>query len=249
MWDMLAITLKYLWFIVIPAGLIGVAMLKIRKANVLAEKGISTNDADAAYRVIAAAVVFTAGGIGMVQLMGGISSPFFLYSGNLNNAYVVAGKSVLGLFWLGFLAWVWGSSQFMTYAKLILPRKLNVLLPLAKPFASLVAILGMGLLMFYQGNRVSFAISNRSQQSIEWITIIDQDSHYRIDAIDHQNPTVLSIPLNDLGTFKVRYKFKDRSQTWQAAIPFTISEFSVGFVQLVLNREEKLQVSDHRLLR
>lgn len=249
MWDTVAFILKYLWFIVIPLGLIGVTLFKIRKANVLSEKGVSSHEANAAYRVIAVAVVFTAGGIGLVQWVGGINSPFFLYSGNLDNAYVVAGKVVLGLFWLGFLGWVWGSRQFVTYAKLVLPRKAIVLLPLAKPFASLVACAGLGLLMFYHANRVPFAISNLSPQTIEWIAIIHQDNRYLIDAIGKQNPTVISVPMKGSGAFKIQYKLKDGNSTLQAAIPFTISEFSMGFVQVVFNRDGTLQIADRRLLR
>lgn len=247
--DAVAIVLKYLWFIVIPIGLVGVTVFKLRKANVLSEKGVSSSEANAAYRVIAAAVVVTAAGIGLVQLAGGIDSPFFLYSGNLNNVYVIAGKLVLGLFWLGLLVWAWGSRQFVTYAKLVLPRKANALLPLAKPFASLVAIIGLSFLIFYQGNRVSFAILNLSSQSIEWIAVIHQDSRYRIDAIPQQQQTVHSVPLNDSGAFKIQYKLKDDDNAWQAAIPFSISEFSMGFVQLVFNRDGKLQIIDHRFLR
>jgi len=249
MWDVVAIFLKYLWFIVIPVGLISVTLFKLRNANVLAEKGVSNSEANAAYRVIAAAIVVTASGIGLVQLAGGINSPFFLYSGNLGNDYVVAGKAVLGLFWLGFLAWVWGSNQFTTYAKLILPRKAGVLLPLAKPFASLVVVLGLSLLIFYQGNRVPFAILNLSGQAIERIAILHQDNRYRIDEIPQQKSIVRSIPLNGSGSFKIQYKLKDSDKTWQGAIPFTISEFSMGFVQLVFSRDGKLHVLDHRLLR
>ena len=249
MWDTVAIVLKYLWFIVIPIGLVCVTVFKMRKANVLSEKGVSSSEANAAYRVIAAAVVVTAAGIGLVQLAGGIDSPFFLYSGNLNNVYVIAGKLVLGLFWLGLLLWAWGSRLFVTYAKLILPRKANALLPLAKPFASLVAIIGLSFLIFYQGNRVSFAILNLSSQSIEWIAVIHQDSRYRIDAISQQQQTVLGIPLNGSGVFKIQYKLKDNDNTWQATIPFPISEFSMGFVRLVFNPDGKLHISDHLLLR
>ncbi|HVK98171.1 MAG TPA: hypothetical protein VM553_00090 [Dongiaceae bacterium] len=247
--DAVAIVLKYLWFIVIPIGLVGVTVFKMRKANVLSEKGVSSSEANAAYRVIAAAVVVTAAGIGLVQLVGGIDSPFFLYSGNLNNVYVIAGKSVLALFWLGFLMWVWGSRQFVTYAKLVLPRKANSLLPLAKPVASLVAIIGLSFLMFYQANRVSLAILNLSPQSIEWIAVIHQDSRHRIDAIPQQQQTVHSVPLNDSGTFKIQYKMKEKDNIWQATIPFPISEFSMGFVKLVFDRDGKLHIADHLLLR
>jgi hypothetical protein len=45
------------------------------------------------------------------------------------------------------------------------------------------------------------------------------------------------------------YKLKDDDNAWQAAIPFSISEFSMGFVQLVFNRDGKLQITDHRFLR
>lgn len=249
MWDAVAIVFKYLWFIVIPIGLVGVSLFKMRNANALSEKGVSSNEANAAYRVIAIAVVTTAGGIGLVQLVGDIDSPFFLYSGNLNNVYVVAGKLVLGLFWLGLLVWAWSSSQFVTYAKLILPRKANALLTLAKPFASLVAIIGLSFLVFYQGNRVSFAILNLSPESIEWIAVIHQDSRYHIDDIPQQEQTIHSVPLNGSGAFRIQYKLKDSDNTWQAAIPFTISEFSMGFVQLVFNRDGKLHITDHRLLR
>ena len=249
MWGTVAIILKYLWFIVIPIGLIGVTLFKMRKASVLSEKGVSSAEANTAYRVIAAAVVLTAGGIGLAQQAGGINSPFFLYSGNLSNHYVVAGKVVLGLFWIGLLVWAWGSSQFMTYAKLLLPRKLSFLLPLAKPFASLVAVIGLSLLMFYQGNRVPFAILNLSDKSIERIAIIHQDKLYRIDGIPTQKPIIRSVPLNGSGTFNIQYKLKDSDQTWRAAIPFTISEFSMGYVQLVFGRDGKLRVADHRLLR
>lgn len=249
MLDAVAIVLKYLWFMVIPLGLVGVALFKRRNAGVLAEKGVSGNEANAAYRVIAAALVVTAGGIGLVQLAGGIDSPFFLYSGNLNNVYVVAGKLVLGLFWLGLLVWAWGSRQFVTYARLMLPQKASALLPLARPFASLAAVIGLSLLIFYQGNRVSFAILNLSPESIEWVAVIHEDSRYHIDAIPQQQQTVHSVPLNGSGAFKIQYKLKDKDNTWQAAIPFSISEFSMGFVQLVFNRDGKLHVTDHRLLR
>ena len=249
MWDTTAIILKYLWFIVIPLGLIGLILFKIRKASVLTEKGVSSAEADAAYRVIAAAIVLTAGGIGLAQLAGGIANPFFLYSGNLHNHYVVAGKVVLGLFWLGLLVWAWGSRQFMTYARLILPRKARVLLPLAKPFASLVAAVGLSFLAFYQGNRVPFAILNLSNHAIERIAIIHQNNRYPIDGIPQQTPIVRSIPLNGSSAFKIQYKLKDSDKTWQAVIPFTISEFSMGFVQLIFSRDGKLRVMDHRLLR
>lgn len=249
MLDAVAIVLKYLWFLVIPLGLVGVTLFKRRNAGVLAEKGVSSSEASAAYRVIAAALVVTAGGIGLVQLAGAIDSPFFLYSGNLGNVYVVAGKLVLGLFWLGLLVWAWGSRQFVTYARLMLPRKASGLLPLAKPFASLVAVIGLSLLIFYQGNRVSFAVLNLSPQSIEWVAVIHEDSRYRIDAIPHQQQTVHSVPLNGSGVFKIQYKLKDTDNIWQAAVPFPISEFSMGFVQLVFNRDGKLHVTDHRLLR
>ncbi len=250
MWDTAAIILKYLWFIVIPLGLAGVILFRMRKADVLAEKGVSSDEANAAYRVIAAAVVATAGGIGLVQFAGGIGSPFFLYSGNLNNGYVVAGKLVLGLFWLGFLIWVWSSRQFVTYAKLILPRKATkLLLPLAKPFATVAVMIGLSFLIFFQANRVPFAILNQSPQSIEWIAVIHQDTRYRIDEIPQQKPTIHNVPLNGSGAFKIHYKLKDSDSTWQAAVPFTISEFSMGFVQLVFNQDGKLHIFDRRVLR
>lgn len=249
MLDAVAVAVKYLWFIVIPIGIVGLTLFKMRKADVLSEKGVSSDEANAAYRVTGAAVVATAGCIGLVQFAGGINNPFFLYSSNLDNAYVVAGKLVLGLFWLGLLVWAWGSRQFVTYAKLILPRRANALLPLAKPAASLAALVGLSLLIFYKGNRVPFAILNLSPQPLEWIAVIHQDSHHRIDGIPHQEQTIRSVPLNGSGAFKIQYKLKDSDNTWQAAAPFPISEFSMGFVQLMFNRDGKLHVTDHRLLR
>jgi len=249
MWDTVAVILKYLWFIVIPIGLMGVTLFKVRKDSVLSDKGVSSAEANAAYRMIAFAIVATAGGIGLAQLAGGIGNPFFLYSGNLSNGYVVAGKVVLGLFWLGLLVWTWGSRQFVTYAKLVLPRRARVLLPLAKPFSSLVAVIGLSFLVFYQGNRVPFAIFNLSHQPIEWVSIIHQNDSYRINDISQQKPTIRNVPLNGSGTFKIQYKLKDSDSTWQAKIPFSISEFSMGFVQLVFSRDGKLRIADHRLLR
>lgn len=249
MWDTAAIVLKYLWFIVIPIGLIGLALFKLRKASVLSQKGVSSTEANAAYWMIAVSIVVTAGGIGLAQLMGGINNPSFLYSGNWGNGYVVAGKVVLGLFWIGLLLWAWSSPQFMTYAKLILPRKASVLLPLAKPFASLVAAIGLSLLVFYQGNRVPFAVLNRSPQPLDWVAILHDDNRYRIDEIPQQEPTLHNIPLNGSSAFKIQYRLADSDKTWEADIPFTISEFSMGFVQLEFSRDGKLRVTDHRLLR
>lgn len=245
----IAVILKYLWFIAIPVGLLGIILFKWRKAHVLAEKGVALHEANAAYRVIAIAVVACAGGIGLTQLAGDINSPFFLYSGNLENTYVVAGKGVLGLFWLGLLVWVWGSQQFVTYARLILPRRAMVLLPLAKPAATLMAVIGLSLLVFYQGNRVPFAIVNQSPQAIEWVALLHEDARYRIDHIPQQQPTIHNVPVNGGGDFKIQYKLQDSDSTWQAAVPFTISEFSMGFVQLVFNQDGKLHIADRRLLR
>lgn len=240
--------LQYLWFAVIPLGLVGVTLFKRRNDDVLQEKAVTIEEANSAYLMIMFAMVATAGGIGVVQLLGNISNPFFVYSGNLENDYVLAGKIVLGLFWVGLIIWAWFSNQFTTYAKLILPRKLSGLLVLAKPFATVVAITGISFLLFYAGNKVPFLILNFQEQPVEWVKIIADDKAHQIDRIPGRQQQMHSIPINGKSQLDVQYKLPEHQNPWQASLPFEVSEFSMGYVEIIINKDGKLRIGDKRLL-
>lgn len=240
--------LQYLWFAVIPIGLVGVTLFKRRNDVVLQEKAVTVEEANSAYLMIMFAMVATAGSIGVVQLLGNIRNPFFVYSSNLDNNYVLAGKVVLTLFWVGLIVWAWFFEQFMTYAKLILPRKLSRLLVLAKPFATVIAIIGISFLLFYSGNKVPFLILNFNEQPVEWIKIIGEDNEHQFDHIPGRQQQIHSIPIEGSTQLDIQYKLPEQENPWQASIPFKISEFSMGYVEIIINKEGQLKIGDRRLL-
>jgi hypothetical protein len=245
----MAFIFKYLWFIVIPVGLIVAALLKRRRPAVLAAKGVAAIDAERAYGFVALAMIISAAGIGSVQLMGGISNPFFLYSANLHNGYVLTAKLILVMFWLVLIIWIWRSRHFQTYAKLIVPTRYDRLLRVSKPIATVIALVGLSILAFYHGNRLLFVVTNFSTQTVEWADVINGDARYRIQPIPAQKQKSENVPLQGTSEFKLQYKMADQENPRQATVPFSIGEFSMGVIDIRITAEEQLHIGDYRMLK
>lgn len=240
---------KFSWFFAMAIGLIFSTIYKRANHEKLMKKGIAKEDVDKAYIAITAGMVITAGLIGLNQLISGIENPFYLYSQNLSNTSVLIGKCILSGFWAVLILWCWFSQQFTVYVRLILPEPLKKLEFMAKPFMSLVALVGVVLLFIYPGNQLPIIITNTSDQQIEWVEISNSEKKYRTGPIASKKQKVQRLVLKEDTMYVVKYKLEGNPKTLGAKVPFEIGEFSMGAVQVLFDRAGGLRVLDRRLFK
>lgn len=240
---------KFSWFIAMAVGLIFSTIYKRANHEKLIKKGVAKEDVDKAYIAITAGMVITAGLIGTNQLLSGIENPFYLYSQNLSNPSVLLGKCILSGFWAILVLWCWFSQQFTVYVRLILPEKLKKMEFLARPFMTLVAIVGTVLLFIYPGNQLPIVITNTSDKSIEWVEIANGDKTYRTGPLESRQQKVQPVVLKENPVYTVKYKLTDSPKVLGARFPFEVSEFSMGAVQVLFDRSGAPRVLDMRLFK
>ena len=112
---------QYSWFIVIAVGIAFSSLFSRYSDQTLVAKGLSRAEVNSTYTTVSVTMAITAGMIGINQVIAGIQNPFYLYSPNLDNVNVLAGKGVLTSFWVAFALWVWFSRGYKIYETLVLP--------------------------------------------------------------------------------------------------------------------------------
>jgi len=240
---------QYSWFAAIIVGVLFSTLFYRVSDATLAHKGLVREEVNRAYLCISGAMAITAGIIGTVQAIANIQNPFFLYSQNLDNPYVLVAKLTLTAFWITFALWVWFSKQFNTYSRLVLPQSLYFFLKPSRAILSVIIIIGIAAIYLYPGNRLPFVVINLSHSPINWIEVSSGDSRGEIKSIKARSQKVKQITLGSNERYTLRYKLDDNPKIYGAKIPFAIGEFSVGMVQVVMDSSGQLKIIDRRLFK
>lgn len=105
---LLAVFLKYFWFSIILVAVINAWFVQKRARPLIAKNPLLQLDANRVSITLILMISIPSAMLGIIQLMAGYESPFYIFSDDLSNRYllsawiVMAGLRVFILYWLWF---------------------------------------------------------------------------------------------------------------------------------------------------
>ena len=245
--------MQYAWFVAIAVGILLSSLTKAIRQHKVVETGVEHAHINRIHGQVTVAMAVTAGLIGTNQAYAQIQNPFYVYSQNIDNVHVLIGKSVLALFWLVFLVWVWASKSFPIYVRLVLPNALRRLGFFARPVATVFVVVGMAALALYPGNQLPVLVTNGSDQQVEWIKVAANgdfsEAQQHLESIAPNSKKVQNITLDSETRYTVKFKLAENDKPFQARVPFEISEFSMGLIHVAFDEEMRLRILDRRVFK
>ena len=237
--------LNYSWFIVIPFGLINVVFVYWRALSHLNRNELLKRRAFIAAVSVAVALSVTSLLVGTIQLMGGFENPFYVYSVDISNPYILAGKLVLLLFWVIVLVWSWLTDGLISYAKLFFFPMTALQKTLARWGATCVALFGIAILALYHGSAIPIIVNNYNGEAVEWITLQYEGGETTIKSINPKTRAVMSIKPNRVSTLNVSFKLVGQDSANQANLPLVLSDVAMGYIDLFVTKEGQLGLGEH----
>ena len=237
--------LDYLWFIVIPFGLINVAFVYWRALSHLNRNALLKQRAFIAAVTVAVALSVTSLLVGSIQLMGGFENPFYIYSADISNPYVLSGKLVILVFWITVLVWSWFTDGLTSYAKLFFFPMTALQKKLAKLGATGGALIGIAILGFYHGSAIPVIVNNYNGETVEWITLKYEGGETTLKLIDPKTRAVMSIKPNRVSALSVSFKLVGQARANKANLPLVLSDVAMGYIDLFVTKEGQLGLGDH----
>lgn len=236
--------LSHLWFAVIPLGLLNVIFLYFRARKHLSHDPELKKNARRAVYCLAVAMAVTASFVGAMQLMGGFQNPFYIYSSNLDNPYILTGKIAIYVFWVAVLVWAWFTEGLVNYTKLFFLTVKPYEQTLLRGLATLVCVGGITALTFYNGSAVAVVINNYHDAGVEWVQVDFAGGESRLGAIEPDSRAMTTIKPQHTGEVSVTYKLLSAENAYRARMPFQLGDISMGFVELSVTEDGKLGVRD-----
>lgn len=241
--------LSNLWFAVIPLGLLNVVFLYLRARKHLSHDPQLKRSARKAVLYLAITMGVTASTVGVIQIFGDFNNPFFIYSSNLSDPYVLAGKIVMYLFWVCVLAWAWFTDGLISYAKLLFLSVSKFQHQFLKLAATAVCAGGILVLTFYNGSAIAVVINNHNEQSVEWVKVSFEGGESRLESIESLSRVMTSIKPSKAGEVEVIYKLSDKKNPYKATMPFELSDLPMGYFEVVVTQDGKISVRDHLIFK
>lgn len=237
--------LIYSWFVIIPFGLINVVFVYWRALTHLNRNALLKRRALIAAVTVAVAMSVVALLVGSIQIMGGIENPFYIYSSDLSNPYVLWGKLVVLGFWVTVLVWSWVTDGLTSYAKLFFFPMTALQKRFVKISATGIALGGIALLGLYHGSAVPVIVNNYNGETVEWITIQYAGGKTTLNTINSKTRAVMSIKPNKVSPLTVSFKLKGQESAGKAELPLVLSDVAMGYINLYVTKEGQLGLGEH----
>lgn len=241
--------LSNLWFAVIPLGLLNVIFLYLRARKHLSHDPQLRKSARKAVLYLAISMGITASTVGILQIFGEFNNPFFIYSNNLSDPYVLAGKIVIYLFWAGVLIWAWFTDGLISYAKLLFLSVSKFQHHFLKLAATAVCAGGILVLTFYNGSAIAVVINNHNEQSVEWVKVSFEGGESKLESIESLSRVITSIKPSKAGDVEVIFKMADQKNPYKAKMPFELSDIPMGYFEVAVTQEGKISVKDRLIFK
>ena len=241
----MSVILDHLWFSIIPFGLINVAFVYWRALPHLNRNALLKRRAFIAAITVAVTLSATSLLVGSIQIMGGFANPFYIYSVDIANPYVLAGKLVLFLFWITVLVWSWFTDGLISYAKLFFFPMTALQKKFVKLSATGAAVVGVAVLALYHGSAIPIIVNNYNGQAVEWITLKYEGGATTLQSIEPKTRAVMSIKPNRVSTLSVSFKLQGQNQASQARLPIELSDVAMGYIDLFVTKEGQLGLGEH----
>lgn len=123
--DLLLVTLlKYFWFGIILFAIANAWVVQKRARPLIADNPLLQIDANRVSITLILMISIPSALLGVIQLMAGYESPFYIFSDDLSNSYLLSAWLVMAGLRVFILYWLWFTKGLESYLA-VTPVKLN----------------------------------------------------------------------------------------------------------------------------